>query len=114
MPLRRAGVGPRENKKMTMPHALQTPNLFAALAAAALCACGPKPPSDRVRVSGQVEATDVQIAPQVGGRLLELRVAASDLGKVIGKQGRTARAIRTLLGASGMKHNRRFTLEILE
>jgi len=46
--------------------------------------------------------------------LLELRVAPSDLGKVIGKQGRTARAIRTLLGAAGMKMNRRFTLDILE
>lgn len=46
--------------------------------------------------------------------VLELRVAASDLGKVIGKQGRTARSIRTILGAAGMKLNRRFTLEILE
>jgi len=46
--------------------------------------------------------------------VLELRVAQSDLGKVIGKQGRTARSIRTLLGATGMKLNRRFTLEILE
>lgn len=46
--------------------------------------------------------------------VLELRVAPSDLGKVIGKQGRTARLIRTLLGAAGMKLNRRFTLEILE
>ena len=46
--------------------------------------------------------------------VLELRVAPSDLGKVIGKQGRTARSIRTLLGAAGMKLNRRFTLEILE
>jgi predicted RNA-binding protein YlqC (UPF0109 family) len=46
--------------------------------------------------------------------VLELHVAASDLGKVIGKQGRTARSIRTLLGAAGMKLNRRFTLEILE
>jgi len=46
--------------------------------------------------------------------VLELRVAATDLGKVIGKQGRTARSIRTLLGAAGMKLNRRFTLEILE
>ena len=46
--------------------------------------------------------------------LLELRVAPSDLGKVIGKQGRTARSIRTLLGAAGMKLNRRFTLDILE
>jgi predicted RNA-binding protein YlqC (UPF0109 family) len=46
--------------------------------------------------------------------VLELKVAASDLGKVIGKQGRTARSIRTILGAAGMKLNRRFTLEILE
>jgi predicted RNA-binding protein YlqC (UPF0109 family) len=46
--------------------------------------------------------------------LLELRVAPGDLGKVIGKQGRTARSIRTLLGAAGMKMNRRFTLDILE
>ena len=46
--------------------------------------------------------------------LLELRVAPSDLGKVIGKQGRTARSIRTIVGAAGMKLNRRFTLEILE
>ncbi len=46
--------------------------------------------------------------------VLELRVAQSDLGKVIGKQGRTARSIRTLLNAAGMKLNRRFTLEILE
>jgi len=46
--------------------------------------------------------------------VLELKVAPNDLGKVIGKQGRTARAIRTILGASGMKLRRRFTLEILE
>jgi predicted RNA-binding protein YlqC (UPF0109 family) len=46
--------------------------------------------------------------------VLELRVSPNDLGKVIGKQGRTARSIRTLLGAAGMKLNRRFTLEILE
>lgn len=46
--------------------------------------------------------------------VLELRVAPMDLGKVIGKQGRTARSIRTILGAASMKLNRRFTLEILE
>jgi len=46
--------------------------------------------------------------------VLELKVGPGDLGKVIGKQGRTARSIRTLLGAVGMKLNRRFTLEILE
>ncbi|MBI3665981.1 MAG: KH domain-containing protein [Acidobacteria bacterium] len=46
--------------------------------------------------------------------VLELKVAPGDLGKVIGKQGRTARSIRTILGAAGMKLKKRFTLEILE
>ena len=46
--------------------------------------------------------------------VLELRVAPEDIGKIIGKQGRTARCIRTLLGAVGMKQNRRFELSILE
>ena len=46
--------------------------------------------------------------------VLELRVGAGDLGKVIGKQGRTARAIRTILSASGTKLKKRFVLEILE
>jgi hypothetical protein len=46
--------------------------------------------------------------------IVELRVHREDLGKVIGRQGRTAKAMRTLLGASGMKLHKRFTLEILE
>jgi len=46
--------------------------------------------------------------------VVELRVHPEDLGKVIGRQGRTAKAMRTLLGASGMKFHRRFTLEIVE
>ena len=46
--------------------------------------------------------------------VLELRVATEDLGKVIGKQGKTARAVRTLLAAAGMKIRKRFVLEILE
>ena len=46
--------------------------------------------------------------------VLELRVAPNDLGKVIGRQGRTARCIRTLLSAAGMKLKKRFVLEILE
>ena len=46
--------------------------------------------------------------------VLELRVAQQDLGKVIGKQGRTARAVRTILAASGMKLRRRFVLDIME
>ena len=54
---------------------------------------------------------------EVGGEqttILELRVAQEDLGKVIGKQGRTARAIRTILSAAGMKLRKRFHLEIIE
>jgi uncharacterized protein len=46
--------------------------------------------------------------------VLELRVDPSDLGKVIGRQGRTAKSIRTILGAAGMKLKKRLTLEILE
>jgi predicted RNA-binding protein YlqC (UPF0109 family) len=64
-----------------------------------------------------VDIPDEVVVREVEGEqvtVLELRVAPSDLGKVIGKQGRTARSIRTLLGAAGMKLNRRFTLEILE
>jgi hypothetical protein len=64
-----------------------------------------------------VDIPDEVTVTEIAGEqvtVLELRVAPSDLGKVIGKQGRTARSIRTLLGAAGMKLNRRFTLEILE
>jgi hypothetical protein len=46
--------------------------------------------------------------------VLELRVDPTDLGKVIGRQGRTAKSIRTILGAAGMKIKKRLTLEILE
>jgi predicted RNA-binding protein YlqC (UPF0109 family) len=47
-------------------------------------------------------------------RVLELQVDPTDLGKVIGKKGRTAKSIRSLLGAAGMKLKKRYTLEILE
>lgn len=46
--------------------------------------------------------------------VIELRVAKSDLGKVIGKQGRTARAMRTVLSAASTKLRKRAVLEILE
>jgi predicted RNA-binding protein YlqC (UPF0109 family) len=46
--------------------------------------------------------------------VLELRVDPNDLGKVIGRQGRTAKSMRTILGAAGMKLKKRLTLEILE
>ena len=59
---------------------------------------------------------DVKVAEVEGEQttVLELRVRNEDLGKVIGRQGRTARAIRTLLSAAGMKVHKRFVLEILE
>ena len=46
--------------------------------------------------------------------IIELEVAPSDLGKVIGRQGRTARALRTLLAAAGQKSRRRTILDILD
>jgi predicted RNA-binding protein YlqC (UPF0109 family) len=46
--------------------------------------------------------------------VIELEVAQEDLGKVIGRQGRTARAIRTLLSAAGQKSRRRYSLDIID
>jgi len=59
---------------------------------------------------------EVQVTAVDGDQstILELRVAAGDLGKVIGKQGRTAKSIRTILGAASMKLKKRYTLEIIE
>jgi predicted RNA-binding protein YlqC (UPF0109 family) len=54
----------------------------------------------------------VEAAPDRDGTVLLLRVAPSDLGKVIGKQGRTARSIRTILGAASMKAQHRYALDI--
>ncbi|MCW5965349.1 MAG: KH domain-containing protein [Bryobacterales bacterium] len=64
-----------------------------------------------VDVPDKVEVNQVD-APQV--TVLELRVDPSDLGKIIGKQGRTARSIRSILYAASEKARRRYTLEILE
>jgi predicted RNA-binding protein YlqC (UPF0109 family) len=58
------------------------------------------------------EEVSVQAAPDNDGTALMLRVAPGDLGKVIGKQGRTARSIRTILGAASMKAQHRFSLDI--
>jgi len=49
-----------------------------------------------------------------GETVLELTVGPNDLGRVIGKQGRTARAMRNLLSGAALKFHKRFTLEILE
>ena len=58
----------------------------------------------------------VQVTPVEDGdaTVLELRVAPTDLGKVIGRQGRTAKSIRTILGAASMKFKKRYMLEIIE
>jgi predicted RNA-binding protein YlqC (UPF0109 family) len=59
----------------------------------------------------QVEVKEV-IGEQT--TVLELKVAPDDLGKIIGKQGKTAKAIRTILGAAAAKARKRAVLEILE
>jgi len=59
-------------------------------------------------------AVEVQSVGRDENTVLKLRVAPQDVGKVIGKQGRTARSVRTILGAVSMKLHHRFTLDILE
>jgi len=59
----------------------------------------------------QVVVTEVDAEQST---VLELRVAADDLGKVIGKQGRTARSIRTILASAGTKQRKRIAFEIVE
>lgn len=64
-----------------------------------------------VDLPDQVEVNEI-VGEQTS--VLELRVAKEDLGKVIGKQGRTARAMRTILTAASTKNRKRSVLEILE
>lgn len=63
-----------------------------------------------------VDAPDQVSVQQIDGEttVFELTVAESDLGKVIGRQGRVARALRTLVSATGIRGHRRYQLEILE
>lgn len=58
------------------------------------------------------EEVSVRSTNEQDGTVLMLRVAPADLGKVIGKQGRTARSMRTILGAASMKAQHRFSLDI--
>lgn len=60
------------------------------------------------------ESVTVEAIPDTNSTVLRLRVASEDIGKVIGKQGRTARSIRTILSAASMKLQHRFSLDILE
>jgi predicted RNA-binding protein YlqC (UPF0109 family) len=59
-------------------------------------------------------AVEVESVARDENTILKLRVAPQDVGKVIGKQGRTARSVRTILGAVSMKLHHRYTLDILE
>lgn len=81
------------------------------------------PAFDKIRdlVAGMAEAlvdyperVTVEALPEPTATVLRLRVAPSDIGKVIGKQGRTARSMRTILSAASMKLQHRFALDIVE
>ncbi len=64
-----------------------------------------------------VDAPDevkVSAVNENGTTVLELRVAQADMGRVIGRQGRTARSLRAIVAAAGEKLNQRFSLEIIE
>ena len=61
-----------------------------------------------------VDAVDVREVDHQGSTLIEVRVAPADMGKVIGRQGRTVNALRSLAHAAGLKRKHRFVLEIVE
>lgn len=60
------------------------------------------------------DAVQIDVIQDASSTVLRLHVSPRDLGKVIGKQGRTARSLRTILGAASMKLKHRFALDIVE
>jgi predicted RNA-binding protein YlqC (UPF0109 family) len=66
------------------------------------------------RLVDDPDAVEVKEVQQEGATVLQLRVAADDVGKVIGRQGRIARALRAIVRASGARTHRRVVLEIME
>lgn len=62
----------------------------------------------------EADAVDVRVVEHDRATIIEVRVAQSDVGKLIGRQGRTVKALRSVLHAAGVKHNRRYVLEIIE
>jgi len=62
----------------------------------------------------QPDDVAIDLIEEGGSTVIRLRVAHQDIGKVIGKQGRTARSLRTILGAASMKLHHRFALDIVE
>lgn len=62
----------------------------------------------------QVSVTEREVEGEGDNSVLELRLAPGDVGRVLGRQGRTARSLRTILTAAGNKAKKRYTLEIIE
>jgi predicted RNA-binding protein YlqC (UPF0109 family) len=60
------------------------------------------------------DQVELRTSPSEGGVLYELKVAPEDIGKVIGRQGRTARSLRAIVAAAASKRRRRVVLEIAE
>ena len=60
------------------------------------------------------DAVEVREVEREGTTRIEVRVAQTDMGKIIGKQGRTVRALRSLVYAAGVKQHRRFVLDVIE
>jgi len=68
-------------------------------------------------VKALVDHPDKVVVKEIAGEksiIYELRVGEGDFGKVIGKEGRTAKAIRTIITAAAMKHGKRTVIEIVE
>jgi predicted RNA-binding protein YlqC (UPF0109 family) len=61
-----------------------------------------------------VDAPDQVFVDHLDGDVIELEVAEADVGKVIGRQGRNVRALRTLLSAAGVRARKRYTLDVID
>ena len=61
-----------------------------------------------------VDAPDQVFVDHLEGDVIELEVAEGDVGKVIGRQGRNVRALRTLLSAAGVRARKRYTLDVID
>ena len=65
-------------------------------------------------VKSLVDAPEQVFVEQLDGDVIELEVAENDMGRVIGRQGRTVRAMRAVLTAAGVRARKRYTLEVVE